>query len=180
MESEKRLIKRVKRLSDCTLVRLLLRRLWQWQDAAGVSMGRSLRSALLEAVFDFVKLPEIKNIDEIKGYILLAEAEKRVKKAKKIHLEKSQKLLPLEDTNNRSLAHLLLLNLHRWYKQDEEEAPKRGESSLTIEKKIVDACIPLLLPTQNCFHLYYLKWEDILEESRNRRFKKAMEEFRRP
>lgn len=168
MENEKRMKKRIQKLSDCTLARLLLRRLWQWIDSAGGSMGRTMRGGLLEEVNRLISLPYyIQNID-IAESLLLDEAQKRVNRKKKIKF-KLEALLPLHRINRRSLAHLLLLKLKEWYDWDEKEAPKRGEFPLSLERRFVDLSIPLIPPTQNYFHLYPLKWETILGEARKRR-----------
>jgi len=51
----------MKELSDWHLIRLIMNRLWRIYDAGGVSLGRSLRCSLLEAITDTYPLERFEN-----------------------------------------------------------------------------------------------------------------------
>lgn len=51
-------------ISKTELARIILRLVWQSFDRGGISMGRSPKSRILEAVMGIIPLPELDNLDD--------------------------------------------------------------------------------------------------------------------
>ena len=69
--------KPIEALTNVEVSRLLLRQLWQWYDASGVSLGRSHESKILEAAIDLIPLPIGIKHDWYSVKVLIEESERR-------------------------------------------------------------------------------------------------------
>jgi len=126
-----------RRLCDETLVRLLFRLVLQGYSASGVSLGRSLRSGLLEGYTDLTPLPRVREADAYYMDDLYQEALKRLKSPRRrIRIDNRM-------DRTRYLAYRCIAGLKLWYEWD-----MKDENPLSSEKKRVDAACALLpLPT---------------------------------
>jgi hypothetical protein len=106
-------------VSDEDLARILMRFLWQQYDAGGVSMGRSLRSAMLEIVLWIIPFPrKIKLFEEsfLNFSKALVEARSRVKSGVPTQLVFD---FGLEHMPDRHFVSLLFDAMVRWYENDQ-------------------------------------------------------------
>jgi len=122
-----------KRLCDETLVRLLFRLILQGYSASGISLGRSLRSGLLEGYTDLTPLPRVSEADAYYMEELYQEALKRPKSRRR-HIRIDHRM-----TRTKYLAYRCLAGLKLWYEWDTKD-----ENPLFFEKKRVDAACALL------------------------------------
>jgi len=153
----------IKNFNNHELGRFLLRRLYQIHDASGVSLGRSERSFLNEAILDIFPLPD--GADFFKYSDLMFEAEKRGQKKRKTF----QQFLLCDNLNmlhTHSLIYLILLKLKEWYKKD---AKKMGYP-LAEEMKIVDITIPMFFPSEYINNFLSVSQEELIEESKERSY----------
>jgi len=144
-------------LTNYELARLILRQLWQFQDAAGVSMGRSKRSVLLEAALHLLPMPEMHDPDFFRLDDLYNGAKPAWRKA---HSAQQLSFPDFRMINNRELATLLLYYLQQWY---EDDAKKNPLESLRFERRMLNAVLNLLPPG-----LHQFDESDLIEESAER------------
>lgn len=173
---------KIEKLSDRGLARLLLRKLWQMHDTGGISHGRSYRNRLLEAIIDLIPNPELRDLDFFSFQELIQES-----KIRNENLEMNcfanlaiMKSRTLKTITNRSLAYLVLLKLWYWY----DERARKEKESFDIdnlvplsEKEVVDAVLSFFLPDTNCFDLLFLDDQILIEEQRDRNYKRFHKEF---
>lgn len=165
-------------LSDLELARLLLSRLWRTYDAEGISVGRSLRAALVEEINSIILCPEVGE-NEIELANLIQEADRRLKS--KENSRETQLLLWPDELcflDDVSLSYVLLLVLLDWYAKD----AIKSEHPLNWERGIVLKIARLWRYENHCEHLEPKSMEgvvDVLAETKDRfraRWKKELEE----
>lgn len=126
-------------LSHTELARLLLRKLWQYHSAGGVSHRRSRRSWLLESLFDLQALPLPNIQEEWQGQDLVEEAQRRLAtgppKALQLCLFQQSGDLPTNALPGQTLGQLLLRNLYTWYTTQSER--------MIIEEELVRLSLSL-------------------------------------
>jgi hypothetical protein len=148
-------------LTNDELARLILRQLWQFHDAGGVSMGRSLRNVLLEAAIHMMPMPEMRNPDASNIPELFEEAAKR----KRIIPRRMKTAPRLKQISNRTLAILALHELRAWYQADAEKNP---HMPLTFEWRVADLAVGLLPLPRGFKKPASWSLEDVVEEARER------------
>jgi hypothetical protein len=127
-------------LSNDDLARLMLRRVWQIQDAGGVSMGRSLRNVLLECALHLMPVRARLNtdiFDELLLWEFLDKAAKRVP----LPPRRMRRMPPLKRVSTRTVAILVIKELHLWYEEDARQNPMEA---LILETDLVRGVLPLL------------------------------------
>jgi hypothetical protein len=157
-------------LSDHLIGRLLLRQMWQIHDASGVSLGRSARSLLLEAVLDIYPIDNCH--EEFTQDMLICEAKKR--EARKIF--KPPQLLFFNDLkmlDTYSLMYLILLELYEWYKKDAEE----NDWPLVEEISIIEAVMPMFYPEEDVSSFLSISQDQLLLESKDRYYERMKKHF---
>lgn len=135
----------VNELSDYLIARLILRRLWQIQDAGGVSVGRSKQSVLLEAALDLMPWPADLDADSFSEQDLMDEATARSGN----FLDRPLQLplfSDLEWQSNEVLIFLLLSHLRQHYLLMAENVETTNDWSFVIETPIMSLAWLLLAP----------------------------------
>ena len=159
--------KRLDEVTNLELARLILRQLWQYQDAGGISMGRHYRNALLEGFTDIIRLPKNIYSDAWSEEDLMNEAMRRNPVNNPI--PKTRKRVPkLCQLSNLRLGIYLLELLKEFY---EEDALANPHYPLWLENKLLNAA-SRLIPTPRPFP-HRPRWtkDAILFEARDRRRK---------
>ena len=151
-------------LTNDELARLLLRILWQMQDAGGVSGGRALRSLFLEAVPPLLPELDVPNMDRFSAVELLDESEQRVRNMMQIGCDQQMLFPELAFAESRTLAVCILFRLKELYTEDAER-----EDQLPMEElRIVSAAVSLLPPYEDCMPFNDCTYGDLLNESSER------------
>jgi|GEM_PF-2518044 len=132
--------KQLNQLTDLELARLILRQLWQWQSASGVSHGRSPRNVLLEGFINLVEIPKRVNADAWNENDLLAEAQRRVPNRNTIPKPYTKVPAPSRISDFRFAMYMLEL-LNDFYEEDERAYPLE---SLRHERELLRAALRLL------------------------------------
>jgi hypothetical protein len=128
-------------LKNEELARLILRELWRFQDASGASMGRSLRSALLEAAMELLPPPQdIGDPDALTLFDLYEEAAKGSRR-EAVTLEGQTHFPDIGLITDRELAIMLIDHLRSWYEDDAKENPKEP---LVNEQTVLKRALVLL------------------------------------
>ena len=160
-----------------TISRMLMTRLWRGYSAGGVSLGRSLRSCLLEAVIRLippVSIGESINADNADETELEVEAEIRIKSG---FIPETQMILFLElpFIPDWHLLCLLMRELVVWYEKDQE-----AEWPLVYERKIAELIWRLMSGPKYVeqFALAYPDIKEVLFEADDRYFVLTQEESR--
>lgn len=154
------------KVSNLILARLILRQLWQIQDARGISMGRSRRNCFLEGAIHLIPIPEYIHSDDFGYEQLLDEAQRRnpVYAPNRPFYKRN----PTPKTlGNLPIAILLLKELEKYYEED--EAKNGPMNSITSEPKLC-AIVIRLLPPQKQIRKAWIKWnpELLYMEARDR------------
>jgi len=115
----------IKGIENLVLLRLLLRSLWSVYDLGGVSMGRRLCSALLEAITfsPSILLPQAPDLMieafDTEPMKFLTEAKRRSENGQiPINLEtylKIEEMLELDGTSKTTLALMLVSHINAWH-----------------------------------------------------------------
>jgi hypothetical protein len=150
-------------LTNEELARLILRQLWQWHDASGISKGRGYRNMLLEAAMDFMPLPEMRNHDRFSIRNLLDAA--RMRQLPSLPPLKTKPRL--KRISRRMLAIFLLREMQEWHRKDDE---KNGAGSLRHEVELLDAAVNILPLASGLQKSAGWSAQDILSEARERYF----------
>ena len=145
-------------LTNHELARLILRKLWQFQAAGGVSMGRSRRSVLLETALDLLPMPEMDDPDLFDLHDLRGEAS--LPSRLTTSWDRQFSFPHFQLINNRELASLLGFHLQLWYTSD---AKKNPQQSLNFEREILNLAVHLLLPP-----IHHFNESDLIEEAKER------------
>ncbi len=134
-------------LTDTQLAIELLIKLGGIHCATGVSIGRSWRSALREAIMSLIS--NLRNEEESKCDFLelIEEANRRNDQISKQKVLFDSSSITIHTLPDWWLTTELLYHLQSWYEEDAERP-----DSLFTEKRIVDAvCLLLCLPSRNFF-----------------------------
>lgn len=160
-------------LSDVDLARLMLRQLWQDQDASGISVGRHPRNCLLEAAMGLIPMP--RNIDSESFDELNIEAERRMKLGvTQLTLGGSEvKIEPIQELNSLALATLLLGQLKLYY---DEHLAREPVQRFGRESQIFAAALKLLPKLPEVERQAYTS-EELLEEVSRRNYVAALALF---
>lgn len=129
----------LKRLSNKTLVKMLLRQLYLCYDLGGISMGRSHRSFLLEMAQFLTGKDRLTDINrDRKCFEFLNEAKIRISKYSN---KKTKPTKKLELVKNYSLAYLLVKKLRDWIK-----SVKGTQEHLLglVEKAMIETTLKLM------------------------------------
>jgi hypothetical protein len=158
-------------LGNDEVARLILRKLWQLQDAGGVSMGRSPRSVFLESAINILPMP-VRNCDAFGTQELLEE----VKKRRASIPPKLGSVRYVRRIGKRTLAILLLQELLAWYREDAKKDPQQA---LTVETRMTETVLRLMPLPRGFKRSASWSAEALVEQSRirlriasNRRFKR--------
>ena len=152
--------RKISNLKNYAVARLLLRKLWQLQDASGVSTGRAKRNVMLEGAIYIMPLLRFRNQDQFSRDELVNEAQRRV----------PDPLFFGHPAGGRKVPHLfvaivLLYHMREWYRADKEKDPRQA---LTLEMAILEAAIRLL-PKPSSEQVLGQQIEDLIRDANDRR-----------
>lgn len=160
----------MKDLSNITLARLIMSRLWQVYDGGGISMHRTMRSSFLEHSMTLIPLNDQGR--DISLDVLIAEAEKREIPTDPIF--SAELITDISLLSHEQYLVIALMELGKWYAQN-PLVPVDKETYVSLaEKTTYDSFVRLLRVRQGAAELQALGIsftpEEILREGwrRNR------------
>ena len=152
--------KTISTLTDYAVARLLLRKLWQLQDASGVSMGRAKRNVLLEGAIYIMPLLRFRGQDQFGRDQLIDEAMRRTESSLPLRSAVGERKVP-----HMVIAVILLYHMREWYEADAQKDPMQA---LRLEMEILDASLRLL-PKPSPEQVTERQIEDLVEDANDRR-----------
>lgn len=158
----------IDQLSNYELARVFMRRVWNSYDVGGISMRRSMRAALLEAVLPFCPFVD-RNINlDWRKFVPIEEALQRPVGRQLLLFDEES--IALEAVTDQTIVLLLLQHLYQWYLEHEN-----SERICNIEeKRLIGAVLHLLgLP---CKYPVF-DWEEVLLEAEDRYRERIMKQY---